>query len=335
MAKIPRKVAKQFGSTAGAQQIGVYGSFAAGSAAYSTDPDTIQGLSNYLSGWFSAVVGSNSPAIEDVNALDFLWSYQLAYIMQAGIPEWNAQTTYYIGSIATGVGTGILYRSIQNTNLNHAVSDTAWWELVVQTTAATPTRQAFTSGSGTYTTPAGARYLHVKMVGGGGGGGGQSGFGGDGADTTFGTATAGFGGGGHPAAGSDSGGGAGGVGSLGSFTSGRIIHGGNGDSKNNNGNAGGGTGAPTPYAGWGAGGYGGSNGADAQGANTGSGGGGSSGTGGSSPGGGGGAAAYLELFITTPASTYAYSVGAKGTAGTGSPAGGNGSDGFIEVLEYY
>lgn len=35
-----------------------------------------------------------------------------------------------------------------------------------------PTRQRFTSGSGTYTTPTGARWLRLRMVGGGGAGGG-------------------------------------------------------------------------------------------------------------------------------------------------------------------
>jgi hypothetical protein len=31
----------------------------------------------------------------------------------------------------------------------------------------TPTQQVFTSGSGTYTTPSGVRYIRVRMVGGG------------------------------------------------------------------------------------------------------------------------------------------------------------------------
>lgn len=35
-----------------------------------------------------------------------------------------------------------------------------------------PTVQRFTSGSGTYTTPAGVKYIRVRMIGGGGNGGG-------------------------------------------------------------------------------------------------------------------------------------------------------------------
>lgn len=126
MAKLPRVLQKIFGSSAGPNQIAKFGSLQAGTPVYTTDPLLIQGLSNYLGGWFSGVIGNNSPAIEDMNALFYLFSYQLAYIMQQGVPEWDATTTYYIGGIVND-GTGTLYRSLQNTNLNHATSDGAWW----------------------------------------------------------------------------------------------------------------------------------------------------------------------------------------------------------------
>ena len=56
--------------------------------------------------------------------------------------------------------------------------------------ATLPTIQTFTSGSGTYTTPAGVKYIAIQMVGGGGGGGGSSsnstgGTGGTGGSTLF------------------------------------------------------------------------------------------------------------------------------------------------------
>ena len=126
MAKIIRKVQKIFGSAAGPSQRGVFGSKAAGSPAFSTDPETIQSLSNYLGGWFTAVIGGNAPCIEDMNALQFLNSYQLAYLMQAGVPEWEAGTSYYIGSLVNDSGT--LYRSLVDDNLGNAVSDTSKWK---------------------------------------------------------------------------------------------------------------------------------------------------------------------------------------------------------------
>ena len=61
-----------------------------------------------------------------------------------------------------------------------------------KTSVPNPTIQTFTSGSGTYTTPAGVSWIRVIMVGGGGGGGGSGGSasggnGGTGGNTTFGT----------------------------------------------------------------------------------------------------------------------------------------------------
>lgn len=126
MAKITRKTQKQFGSTASGTQIAQFGSFAAGSPIYSNDPITIQALGNYLSGWFSAVIGGNSPCIEDMNALFYLAFYQLSYGFQAGVPEWDSATTYYIGSCVTD-GAGKVYISLQDTNLNQAVTLSASW----------------------------------------------------------------------------------------------------------------------------------------------------------------------------------------------------------------
>lgn len=128
MAKITRKVQKIFGFSAGTDEIAQFGSLAAAAPAFTTDPEVIQALAQYLGGWFSGVIGSNSPAIEDMNALCYLYAYQLSYLMQTGVPEWNSATTYYIGSQVNN-GTGKIYTSIQDTNLNHALTDTTWWSL--------------------------------------------------------------------------------------------------------------------------------------------------------------------------------------------------------------
>lgn len=127
MAKIVRKNQKIFGSSAGAAQLGKFGSLAAGSAATTTDPEEVQSLSNYLVGWYGAVIGGNAPCIEDMNGLCFLFAYQLAYLFQAGIPEWNAQTSYYIGSLVNS--SGQIYISKTDDNLNNAVTDSANWQL--------------------------------------------------------------------------------------------------------------------------------------------------------------------------------------------------------------
>lgn len=127
MAKILRAIQKIFGTNVVAtDNIAQFGSLKAGAPLFSKDPSVIQGLNAYLEGWKSAVVNNNAPALQDDNALNYLWSYQLAYLFQQGIPEWEAGTEYHLGSFAQSGG--VVYRSIQNTNTNHALTDAAWWQ---------------------------------------------------------------------------------------------------------------------------------------------------------------------------------------------------------------
>lgn len=144
MARIPRKAQKVFASTLTvAGNVAVYGSLAAGAPAYSADPDTIQSLSQFLGGFTAGVIGNNSPAIQDLNSLMLLVTQQIAYILQEGIPEWNAGTTYYIGDVAKKIGGSMQYRSLTDANLNHAVTDTNYWQACVTSVPAS----AITIGS--------------------------------------------------------------------------------------------------------------------------------------------------------------------------------------------
>ncbi len=127
-AKLTRKNMKVFGSAPGVNQMAVFGSLKAGAPAFSTNVETIQSLSNYLTGWFDAVIGGSAPAIEDWNSLCFVFAYQIAYLMQTGVEEWNASTEYFIGSIAND-GTGQLYVSIVDNNLNNALTDSTKWKI--------------------------------------------------------------------------------------------------------------------------------------------------------------------------------------------------------------
>lgn len=195
-----------------------------------------------------------------------------------------------------------------------------------------PTLQVFTSGSGTYTTPTGVKWIRVRMVGGGAGGAGSGtgspGTGTVGQSSTFGSSFLTCTGGAIQA-------GAGGVGSGGDFN----IAGGNGQGS-----------MPDPGASmygsaggvsfYGAQGYGiaGSGGSAASGAGSGGAGGGGNHASGVGPAAGGSAGGYLEKTIVSPSATYAYSVGAAGTggaAGTNGFVGGAGAAGLIIVEEYY
>jgi hypothetical protein len=148
MSALTRYTQQLFGSSAGSNQMAEYGSLAAGSPnrynGTTITPAIIQTLSEYLEGWFGAVVGLNSPAIEDMNALCYLFSYQIAYLLERGIPEWDVGTTYFIGDIVQSAG--VRYASITNTNVGNAVTDGANWFTATDPGTLTVNSLPFTAG---------------------------------------------------------------------------------------------------------------------------------------------------------------------------------------------
>ena len=130
MSKLTRVFQKQFGVNAGNSDVGIFGSLAASNPQYSKDPETIQSLNAFLTGWAAETIANNRPALEDFNALDFLAFYQLCYLFQAGVPEWDADTTYYEGSICQVAG--VLYRSLDDDNIdNDPTTEADKWEEVI------------------------------------------------------------------------------------------------------------------------------------------------------------------------------------------------------------
>lgn len=201
-----------------------------------------------------------------------------------------------------------------------------------------PTIQRFLTGTSlTYTRPSSPAPLYIKVTavggGGGGGGSGSGGNGGSGGTTSFGsiiTCTGGTGSNGSTAAQ--------GTGGTATVTSGQLVsvNGAMGDSVSTIVNGNGGNGGVTSFGGAGAGGYVGLSGNSAS-ANTGSGGGGAPGSAIAQGICGGGAGGFASAIITSPSSTYTYTVGAGGAAGTAGTiaAGGAGGSGIILVEEYY
>ena len=182
----------------------------------------------------------------------------------------------------------------------------------------------YATGSGLFVTPTNAGMLHIRMVGGGAGGCGAGvggAFGADGGDTTFGSLTAG---GGKAGVVNGTYGGLGGTYS-GTFT-GIGIAGGSG---NPGGTIVGGAGGSSAF---------GPGGVDAQTVNgqpgiaPGSGGSGCETSGQGQ--GGGGSGAFIEAWITSPAASYSYAIGAAGAGGAGASTGGAGIVGII-VIEAY
>lgn len=140
MPKLPRKVQKVFGNAIGATgQFGVYGSLAAASPQYSKDPKVIQSLAAWELGLAGAVVGNKSPALEDINSLFYTAFYQLACLLESGVPEWDMDTPYFIDDFASSGGK--IYKSKTDDNLNNAIGDTNHW---IEYVASVYTPPAFT-----------------------------------------------------------------------------------------------------------------------------------------------------------------------------------------------
>jgi hypothetical protein len=139
MAEIVRKEQKIFGESGGASEFGQFGSDAAGAPVTTKDIDVIQALSQYSQGWFGATPGQIPPRRQDRNALDLLFSTQIAYTLQKGIPEWlnSATQRYYAGkSIVTrsdGIYMAILGDDGANINAQKdPATEPLWWALIYQ-----------------------------------------------------------------------------------------------------------------------------------------------------------------------------------------------------------
>lgn len=104
MTKYNRPNGKLFGSSA--SNIGVFGSGQAGETyTTTTDPNTANSLgTHWEDGWNGAVVSQapyTAPFIEDMNAVNYVNSYNSAYLLQRGIPEYDANEEYQADSVCT------------------------------------------------------------------------------------------------------------------------------------------------------------------------------------------------------------------------------------------
>lgn len=132
MAQITRTFHKIFGLTGTSDNFGKFGSAKAGAAITTKDLTTIVANSAWSTGLQDAVVGGNKAiALEEMNGLMYVHSVQMGYLFQSGIPEYNAATTYFIGSVVR-VG-AYWYTSLTDNNTGNqppvAASDANWnWE---------------------------------------------------------------------------------------------------------------------------------------------------------------------------------------------------------------
>ena len=141
MGKLARVIQRVFGEDGGAGEFGEFGSNAASPPGTTTkDLTDIQSLSQYLDGWYAATANAGEPPrIQDRNALDLLFSSQLKYLFQNGIPEWlDDSDQLYYADVSFVTRSGSIYQAIKgddgaNTNAEKdPLTEPLWWKLVSQ-----------------------------------------------------------------------------------------------------------------------------------------------------------------------------------------------------------
>ena len=122
-----------FGDTGITTDFGQIGSESAGTPVTTKNLDTIQALAEYQGGLASIVdSGLQLPRLEDQNSLFLLITTQLRYILQNGIPEWNAAAQYFALVSFVQVN-GVKYQALTGMdgtpNVNHnPVGDATNWQ---------------------------------------------------------------------------------------------------------------------------------------------------------------------------------------------------------------
>ena len=122
MANLTRYKQKIFANNS--NQVGVFGTGV--NKVASKDVETLQSA-DYEDGWSSAIVTSkNYPVWQERDGVDYGFSYQLAYLLQKGIPDWLSTETYYTNDFCK-MG-NVIYYSLQDDNIgkNPTTEPTYW-----------------------------------------------------------------------------------------------------------------------------------------------------------------------------------------------------------------
>lgn len=135
MTNYQRITAKVFGETATATgnnpEIGQFGSALAGTYVGTTDIATIQNLVAWSNGFIGCVTPTDQfPPLPELTGFGKVLSQQQAYLLQKGMPEWDAGTIYYINDLCKGINLNneiCIYKSKVDNNYNNALSDTNYW----------------------------------------------------------------------------------------------------------------------------------------------------------------------------------------------------------------
>ena len=124
MAKIQRKTQKIFAGQSPVDEKAVFGTMKTGSPVYSNDVEQLQSA-DYEQGWKNGIVTDMAPFLEEMNGVQYGLSSQIAYLLQQGVAEWDAETTYYLNSFCQYGG--VIYRSLEDDNTGNNPSTSSSW----------------------------------------------------------------------------------------------------------------------------------------------------------------------------------------------------------------
>lgn len=132
MARLTRKNIKVFAGNA--TNNGVFGSLQANNPVTTNDVEQLQSLNAWEEGWNSATMTSEElPPLEEIQGVTYVTTYEQAYLMQEGLPEWASTVTYYKGSLVKEVtANGFrIYSSLADNNTNNVLANATYWKKVM------------------------------------------------------------------------------------------------------------------------------------------------------------------------------------------------------------
>jgi hypothetical protein len=123
---------------------GQFGSGQLGTKNITNDIEELQALPAFSVGWQYAVETNSAgqpslPPLPEMQALNYICTYQIAYLFQEGIPEYDVDTTYYQNSIIKFAGTYELYGSNTNSNTGKIPGSDPEWNYLLNLAAAAET----------------------------------------------------------------------------------------------------------------------------------------------------------------------------------------------------
>lgn len=135
MSKLPRVTQKLFAGNAQPTDTAAFGTMRTGNPTYTSDIAQLMNTPQFLQGWLAAVEEGFAPFMEEMTGVQKVFAQQIAYLFQQGVPEYDAGTTYYKGSLVKVISDTdfVIYSSLIDDNTGNTPTAGAQWKLVYNT----------------------------------------------------------------------------------------------------------------------------------------------------------------------------------------------------------